>query len=127
MTQLYRSIHMGMLRAFLKHSPYDKIESLAELDRYCDSMLAITLESRTIKDGVWPDNDYPLVNAAHSTATIMADDWTHPYSRRQAGAPTGDRQAKKYWPPVGRVHNAFGDRNLICACPALNSWVDAAE
>jgi len=51
----------------------------------------------------------------------------HPYSRQQAGAPAGDRQANKYWPPVGRVDNAFGDHNLICACPPLDSWEDAAE
>ncbi|MGB2241230.1 MAG: hypothetical protein ACPH3B_05355, partial [Candidatus Puniceispirillaceae bacterium] len=68
-----------------------------------------------------------LVNAPHTAAAIMADEWSHPYSRQQAGAPAGDRQANKYWPPVGRVDNAFGDRNLICACPPLDSWEDAAE
>ncbi|MEC8263830.1 MAG: glycine dehydrogenase (aminomethyl-transferring), partial [Pseudomonadota bacterium] len=97
-------------------------ESRTELNRFCDSMLAIPPETRTIKDGVWPGNNNPLVNAPHTAATIMADDWSHPYSWQQAGTPTGDRQANIYWPPVGRVHNAFGDRNLICACPALNSW-----
>ena len=102
-------------------------ESRAEIDRFCDAMLAIAAEIRTIKDGVWPENDNPLVNAPHTAAAIMADDWPHPYSRQQAGAPAGDRQANKYWPPVGRVDNAFGDRNLICACPPLDSWEDAAE
>ena len=91
------------------------------------AMLAIAAEIRNIRAGVWPDNDNPLVNAPHTAAAIMADDWSHPYSRQQAGAPAGDRQANKYWPPVGRVDNAFGDRNLICACPLLNSWEDAAE
>ena len=102
-------------------------ESRAEIDRFCDAMLAIAAEIRAIKDGVWPDKDNPLVNAPHTAAAIMADDWPHPYSRQQAGAPAGDRQANKYWPPVGRVDNAFGDRNLICACPPLDSWEDAAE
>ena len=104
-----------------------KSESLAEIERFCDAMLAIAAEIRNIRDGVWPDNDNPLVNAPHTAAAIMADDWSHPYSRQQAGAPAGDRQANKYWPPVGRVNNAFGDRNLICACPPLESWEDAAE
>ena len=102
-------------------------ESLAEIERFCDAMLAIAAEIRNIRDGVWPANDNPLVNAPHTAAVIMADDWSHPYSRQQAGAPAGDRQANKYWPPVGRVDNAFGDRNLICACPPLDSWEDAAE
>ena len=102
-------------------------ESLAEIERFCDAMLAIAAEIRNIRNGVWPDNDNPLVNAPHTAAAIMADDWSHPYSRQQAGAPAGDRQANKYWPPVGRVDNAFGDRNLICACPPLDSWEDAAE
>ena len=102
-------------------------ESLAEIDRFCDAMLAIAAEIRSIHDGVWPDNDNPLVNAPHTAAAIMADDWSHPYSRLQASAPAGDQQANKYWPPVGRVDNAFGDRNLICACPPLDSWEDAAE
>ena len=102
-------------------------ESLAEIDRFCDAMLAIAAEIRNIRNGVWPDNDNPLVNAPHTAAAIMADDWSHPYSRQQAGAPAGDRQVNKYWPPVGRVDNAFGDRNLICACPPLDSWEDAAE
>ena len=102
-------------------------ESLAEIDRFCDAMLAIAAEIRNIRDGVWPGNDNPLVNAPHTAAAIMADDWSHPYSRQQAGAPAGDRQANKYWPPVGRVDNAFGDRNLICACPSLDSWEAAAE
>ena len=102
-------------------------ESRDEIDRFCDAMRAIAAEIRAIKDGVWPDNDNPLVNAPHTAAAIMADDWSHSYSRQQAGAPAGDRQANKYWPPVGRIDNAFGDRNLICACPLLDSWEDAAE
>ena len=57
----------------------------------------------------------------------MRDDWTHPYNREQAASPKGNSQANKYWPPVSRVDNAFGDRNLICSCPSINEWEAAAE
>jgi len=102
-------------------------ESRAEIDRFCDAMLAIAAEIKKVKTGVWPQDDNPLVNAPHTAAAIMADDWPHPYSRQQAGAQDGDQQANKYWPPVGRVDNAFGDRNLICSCPPMESWENAAE
>ena len=102
-------------------------ESIAEIDRFCDAMLAIAGEIEQVEKGVWPADDNPLVNAPHTAADLMRGDWTHPYSREQAASPEGDSQANKYWPPVSRVDNAFGDRNLICSCPSLDEWEAAAE
>ncbi|MDB2390838.1 aminomethyl-transferring glycine dehydrogenase [Alphaproteobacteria bacterium] len=102
-------------------------ESLAEIDRFCDAMLAIADEIDMVAAGTWPADDNPLVNAPHTGDDMLADEWTHPYSRRQAGNPVGNHQENKYWPPVGRVDNAFGDRNLICSCPSPDEWDQAAE
>ncbi len=101
-------------------------ESLAEIDRFCDAMLAIANEINTVANGIWPQDDNPLVNAPHTSDDIMQDDWTHPYSRRQAGNPQGNRQENKYWPPVNRVNNALGDRSLICSCPPMEFWEQQA-
>ena len=102
-------------------------ESIAEVDRFCDAMLAIAEEIGKVEAGVWPADDNPLVNAPHTAADLMRDDWTHPYSREQAANPDGNQQANKYWPPVSRVDNAYGDRNLICSCPSIDEWEVAAE
>jgi glycine dehydrogenase len=102
-------------------------ESLVEIDRFCDAMLAIAAEIEQIASGIWPADDNPLVNAPHTSDEILADNWTHPYSRKQAASPKGNAQANKYWPPVGRVDNAYGDRNLICSCPSIEEWEQAAE
>ena len=102
-------------------------ESIAEVDRFCDAMLAIAEEIGKVEAGVWPADDNPLVNAPHTAADLMRDDWIHPYSREQAANPDGNQQANKYWPPVSRIDNAFGDRNLICSCPSIDEWEAAAE
>ena len=102
-------------------------ESLKEIDRFCDAMIAIAGEIAKIEDGTWPKEDNPLVNAPHVMEDIIADEWHHPYSRQEAVAATDLRQANKYWPPVARVDNAFGDRHLICSCPSLEEWQEAAE
>ena len=103
-------------------------ESLAEIDRFCDAMIAISDEIDNVANGTWPQDDNPLVNAPHTADEIMRDDWTHPYSRQVAGNPDGNSQANKYWPPVSRINNAFGDRNLICTCPPIEFWdSEAAE
>ena len=101
-------------------------ESLAEIDRFCDAMIAIAAEIQSIADGMWPKDNNPLVNAPHTADDIMEDDWTRPYSRKQAGNPDGNHQEKKYWPPVNRVNNALGDRALICACPPMEFWEQQA-
>ena len=102
-------------------------ESIAEVDRFCDAMLAIAEEIGKVESGVWPADDNPLVNAPHTAADLMRDDWTHPYNREEAANPDGNQQANKYWPPVSRVDNAYGDRNLICSCPSIDEWEAAAE
>jgi glycine dehydrogenase len=92
-------------------------EDLAELDRFCEAMIAIRDEIRQVADGRWPAGDNPLVNAPHTASMVTADEWRHPYPRSVAAYPDGVDRAAKYWPPVRRIDGAFGDRNLVCACP----------
>jgi glycine dehydrogenase len=92
-------------------------EDLAELDRFCDAMIAIRHEIDQVASGEYDARDNPLKNAPHTAAMLIAGDWEHPYDREQAAYPVpGDRRAK-YWPPVRRIDQAYGDRNLACACP----------
>ena len=102
-------------------------ESIAEVDRFCDAMLSIAEEIGRVESGEWPADDNPLVNAPHTAEDLLTDEWQHAYSRSEAANPKGDSQANKYWPPVGRVDNAYGDRNLICSCPSIDEWESAAE
>ena len=102
-------------------------ESIAEVDRFCEAMLSIAEEIGKVERGEWPADDNPLVNAPHTAEDLLADEWQHAYSRSEAANPKGDSQANKYWPPVGRVDNAYGDRNLICSCPSIDEWEAAAE
>jgi glycine dehydrogenase len=99
-------------------------EALAELDRFCDAMLAIRGEIDRIAAGEWPPDDNPLVNAPHTAEVLLADVWDHPYGREEAAYPSAGARADKYWPPVGRVDNAAGDRNLVCSCPPLEAYQD---
>ncbi len=99
-------------------------ENLAELDRFCEAMIKIRAEIARVGDGGWPVDDNPLVNAPHTQGQVTAEEWTHPYSRREAAFPVGlhtgpiyAHGADKYWPPVGRIDGGFGDRNLVCTCP----------
>ncbi|MGE8359186.1 aminomethyl-transferring glycine dehydrogenase, partial [Pseudomonas sp.] len=96
-------------------------ESKEELDRFCDAMIAIREEIRAVERGDLDKDDNPLKNAPH-TALELVGEWTHPYSREQAVYPTATLVEAKYWPPVGRVDNVFGDRNLICACPSIEAY-----
>jgi glycine dehydrogenase len=92
-------------------------EPLAELDRFCDAMVAIREEIRAVEEGRWPQDDNPLKNAPHTAASLLAANWTHPYSREQAAYPVPAlRREGKYWSPVARVDNVHGDRNLFCSC-----------
>ena len=73
-----------------------------------------------VANGAWPRDDNPLVNAPHTSESLLADAWTHAYSRKTAGFPAGKEQADaKYWPPVSRIDNVYGDRNLVCSCPPI--------
>jgi glycine dehydrogenase len=93
-------------------------EDLAELDRFCDAMIAIRAEIDKVAAGEWPNDDNPLANAPH-TATSVAGEWEHAYTREQAVFPVADTRATKYWSPVRRIDQAYGDRNLVCACPPI--------
>jgi glycine dehydrogenase len=98
-----------------------------ELDRFCDAMISIAREAARVEKGEWPRDDNPLVNAPHTAAEALAGDWKHPYSRLEAAYPSGDANAAKYWPPVSRIDNVAGDRNLVCSCPPMSEYVSAAE
>ncbi|MDI9336072.1 MAG: aminomethyl-transferring glycine dehydrogenase [Gammaproteobacteria bacterium] len=91
-------------------------ESLTEIDRFIEAMILIRKEIQMVMDGIWPTNDNPLVNAPHTASHICADAWSHPYTRNQAALPTANLKLQKYWPPVSRIDNVYGDRNLFCSC-----------
>ena len=90
-------------------------EDLGEIDRFCEAMIAIRREIDRVGSGEWPAGDNPLVNAPHP-AEVLVGEWDHPYSRAEAVFPAGVSPADKYWPPVGRIDGAYGDRNLVCVC-----------
>ncbi|MDT3396749.1 aminomethyl-transferring glycine dehydrogenase [Streptomyces sp. B1866] len=96
-------------------------EDLAELDRFCAAMIAIRAEIDRVGSGEWPRDDNPLRNAPH-TAQALGGPWPHPYTREEAVFPEGVPAADKYWPPVRRIDGAFGDRNLVCSCPPVDSY-----
>ncbi|MEV4432612.1 aminomethyl-transferring glycine dehydrogenase [Streptomyces sp. NPDC049555] len=96
-------------------------EDLAELDRFCEAMIAIRAEIEKVGSGEWDKDDNPLRNAPH-TAACVAGAWEHPYSREEAVFPAGVVAADKYWPPVRRIDGAYGDRNLVCSCPPLEEY-----
>jgi glycine dehydrogenase len=103
-------------------------EPKEELDRFCDAMIAIAGEAARVASGEWPKDDNPLVNAPHTAAEALAAEWAHPYSRLEAAYPAADANtAAKYWPPVSRIDNVGGDRNLVCSCPPLTEYLGAAE
>lgn len=97
-------------------------ESKEEIDRFCDSLIKIREEIQQVQEGVWPLDDNPLVNAPHTHTMLMQDEWRHSYSREQAAYPLAFLRDDKYWPPVRRIDNVYGDRNLFCACPAIESY-----
>ncbi|MGI9347384.1 MAG: glycine dehydrogenase (aminomethyl-transferring), partial [Gammaproteobacteria bacterium] len=97
-------------------------ETKSEIDRLCEALLSIANEAHRVMAGEWPQDDNPLVNAPHTAADLLTDNWTHPYSREEAAYPAAWLQEHKYWPPVGRIDAAWGDRNLACTCPPIDSY-----
>ncbi len=104
-------------------------ESKAEIDRFCDAMIAIRAEMDQVAAGVWPADDNPLHNAPHPASRIVASEWVHPYNRELAAYPAGQRPGPvgsggrdKYWPPVARIDQAYGDRNLMCTCAPVAAY-----
>jgi len=102
-------------------------ESLEELDRFCDAMIAIRDEMRKIESGEWDKHDNPIMNAPHTAAMVTANEWSHPYGRELAAYPTEVTRQYKFWPSVARIESAFGDRNLVCSCPPMEDYQDEGE
>lgn len=99
-------------------------EDLKELDRFCDAMIQIREEINKVESGEWTLQDNPLVNAPHTQFDLMQADWQYSYSRELACFPTAFSRDAKYWPTVNRVDNVFGDRNLVCSCPTIESYIE---
>ena len=102
-------------------------ESLYELDRLCDALIAIREEIRAVQDGSFDEMDNVLHNAPHSLQDIVEDNWPHPYSRELAAYPLDSLRQGKYWAPVNRIDNVYGDRNLVCSCPSIDSYREVAQ
>jgi glycine dehydrogenase len=101
-------------------------ESKAELDRFCDAMISIRAEIQQVEMGIADAEDNPLKNAPHTAAVVTADEWDHKYTRQQAAWPAPWTREHKFWPTVGRVNNAYGDRNLVCSCPPVEEYAEEA-
>ncbi|MET8338570.1 aminomethyl-transferring glycine dehydrogenase [Streptosporangium canum] len=99
-------------------------EDLAELDRFCDAMIAIRGEIEKVASGAYDRVDNPLRNAPHTADCLVADEWAHPYTRTEAAYPLPSVREGKYWSPVRRIDQAYGDRNLVCSCPPLEAYED---
>jgi glycine dehydrogenase len=101
-------------------------EGKAELDRFCDALIAIRAEIEEVKTGLADAHDNVLKNAPHTLKVISADTWNHSYSRQKAAYPLPWITHTKFWATVGRVDNTYGDRNLVCACPPMEDYADMA-
>ncbi|RFS82352.1 glycine dehydrogenase (aminomethyl-transferring) [Actinomadura spongiicola] len=99
-------------------------EDLAELDRFCEAMIEIRREIQRVADGAYDAEDNPLKGAPHTAACLISDDWKHPYTREEAAYPVPAVRENKYWPPVRRIDQAYGDRNLVCSCPPPEAFED---
>ena len=97
-------------------------ESLAEVDAFCEAMIAIRAEIDKVGSGEWPADDNPLCNSPHTAECLLVEDWNHPYTREQAAYPLGKGFRPKVWPPVRRIDGAYGDRNLVCSCPPVEAF-----
>ena len=97
-------------------------EHLGELDRFIDAMIAIRAEIALIENGTWSQDNNPLKHAPHTAASLIKAEWPHPYSREVGAAVLSKTQHAKYWPPVGRLDNVYGDRNLMCSCIPVSDY-----
>jgi len=100
-------------------------ETKAELDRFCEAMIAIHGEMQAVANGESDKANNPLKNAPHTAKVVCADEWDHPYSRELAAFPAPWTRASKFWPAVGRVDNVYGDRNLVCSCVGMEAYAEA--
>jgi glycine dehydrogenase len=99
-------------------------ESKEELDRFCDAMIMIRQEIDKVESGMVDREDNVLKNAPHTAGMVTADEWSHPYSRTEAAYPAPWTRDFKFWVPVRRINNAYGDRNLVCACPPIEAYAE---
>ena len=101
-------------------------ESLKELDRFCDTLIKIKTEIDEIKSGKFDKTDNPIKNAPHTDLELASDEWNHKYSREEAAYPSKFLRSNKFWPPVARVDNVYGDKNLFCSCPSMDEFKEDA-
>ena len=101
-------------------------ESLSEINRFCDALIKIKEEINKVKNGKFDKNDNPLKNAPHTHVELTANEWKHKYDRESAAYPSATLKSYKYWPPVARVDNVYGDKNLFCSCPSMDEYKDSA-
>ena len=101
-------------------------ESLSELDRFCDTLIKIKAEIEKVKSGDFDKLDNPLKNAPHTHVELTSNEWKHKYPREIAAYPDANLKSYKYWPPVARVDNVYGDKNLFCSCPSIDEYKDSA-
>ena len=99
-------------------------ESLRELDRFCEAMIRIRAEIQAVADGQSARDDNPLSNAPHHHSLLIEESWTRPYSKAEAFFPMAEQHEDKYWPPVARIDNAFGDKHVVCSCPPMEAWLE---
>ena len=97
-------------------------EALFEIDRFCDAMIAIRNEIKSIESGAYPKDNNPLKNAPHTATTLSKTEWNHPYSREKAVFPSKHQYVSKFWPAVSRVNDVLGDKQLICSCPSIEEY-----
>ncbi|HRN57636.1 MAG TPA: glycine dehydrogenase (aminomethyl-transferring), partial [Agriterribacter sp.] len=102
-------------------------EDKAELDRFCEALISIYHEIKAIESGKISKTDNPLKNAPHTMHTLCADEWKHAYSRQEAAFPLSYITHNKFWPSVSRINNTYGDRNLICTCEPVESYMEAEK
>jgi len=102
-------------------------EDKGELDRFCDAMIAIRNEIREIEEGQFDKTNNVIKNAPHTGRLVVSDTWNKPYSREKAAYPLNWVRDHKFWPSVGRVDNAFGDRNLVCSCTPIEAYMENVE
>ena len=101
-------------------------ESLSEINRFCEAFIKIREEINKVKNGQFDKIDNPLKNAPHTHLELTANEWKHKYDRETAAYPSATLKSYKYWPPVARVDNVYGDKNLFCSCPSMDEYKDSA-
>jgi len=101
-------------------------ESLSEINRFCETLIKIKEEINKVKSGEYDKNDNPLKNAPHTHVELASNEWKHKYTRETAAYPSAILKSYKYWPPVARVDNVYGDKNLVCSCPSMDEYKETA-